>query len=128
MAHKPDIKIAQGGEMIGASGELIRWKASNSIRLSVETTDLNSAQSILSAAVEQVLALVPNLHELDHFSHDLEDYYVVQVSVSQPRRQDDMPSGGSQGRLEATPLNLEDDEEDGDESGEGESGDEEQVH
>jgi hypothetical protein len=120
MATKPDIKIAQGGEMIGASGELIRWKASNSIRLSVQTQDLNAAQEILSSAVQQVLGLVPNLHDLDHFSDDLENFYVVQVSVSQPRRQDDMPSGGSQSRLEAQPLNLEDDEDDEDEDEEGE--------
>ena len=120
---KPDIKIAQGGEMIGASGELIRWKASNSIRLSVQTTDLDAAQQILSAAVEQVLNLVPNLHELSHFAEDLEDFYVVQVSVSQPRRQDEMVSGGSQGRLEAEPLSFEEDEEDEDEGEDGE-----QIH
>lgn len=112
MATKPDIKIAQGGEMVGAGGELIRWKASNSIRLSVETQNLEAAQEILSAAVDQVLALVPNLHDLDHFADDLENYYKVSVSVSQPRRQDDMPSGGSQSRLETTPLvlDLEDDD------------------
>ena len=119
MAHKPDIKIAQGGSMVGAAGELITWKASNSIRLSVQTTDLDAAQQILSAAVDQVLNLVPNLHDLDHFADDLENYYVVSVSVSQPRRQDDVVSGGSQSRLEATPLNLEDeDDEGGSEEGE----------
>lgn len=119
---KPDIKIAQGGEMIGASGELIRWKASNSIRLSVDTTDLSSAQSILNSAVEQISALIPHLHNLDHFSGDLENYYVVNVSVSQPRRQDDMPSGGSQSRLEAVPLDLEDDDEGDGEGGSDEGG------
>lgn len=117
MATKPkaDIKIAQGGSMTGASGELITWKPSNSIRLSVKTRDLDAAQQILSAAVEQVIGLVPNLHHLDHFSGDLEDFYVVQVSVSQPRRQDDVVSGGSQGRLEAESLSFEEDDEEDDE-------------
>ena len=110
--NKPDIKIAQGGEMVGAGGELVRWKASNSIRLAVQTCNLQAAQETLSAAVEQVVALVPNLHDLEHFSHDLEPFYVVSVSVSQPRRKDDMPSGGSQSRLEAQPLILEDDDDD----------------
>ena len=127
-ANKPDIKIAQGGAMMGASGELITWKPSNSIRLSVQTRDLEAAQNILSAAVEQVVGLVPNLHDLDHFAGDLEDFYVVQVSVSQPRRQDEMVSGGSQGRLEAEPLSFEEDDEADDEGGESDSGDEGQIH
>ena len=112
MSDKPDIKIAQGGQMVGASGELITWKPSNSIRLSVQTRDLNAAQQILSNAVEQIVALVPNLHDLEHFGDDLEPFYVVSVSVSQPRRPDDMVSAaGPQGRLEAVPLDLEDAEE-----------------
>ena len=110
--YKPDIKIAQGGSMVGASGELITWKASNSIRLSVDTQDLSSAQSILNSGVKQISDLIPHLQDLNHFAGDLENYYVVSISVSQPRRRDDMPSGGSQGRLEAEPLNLEEEEED----------------
>ena len=123
---KPDIKIAQGGSMKGASGETITWKASNSIRLSVQTQDLDAAQQILSDAVTQVMGLVPNLHDLGHFTQDLEDYYVIQVSVSQPRRQDEMVSNGPQGRLEAEPLSLED--EDDDEEEEEEEGEDEEVH
>ena len=115
--HKPDIKIAAGGQMVGASGELITWKASNSIRLSVQTCDLDNAQQILSAAVNQVLGLVPNLHNLEHFNDDLEPFYVVNVSVSQPRRPDDMVSVGPQGRLETEPLDLEDEDEDEEEEG-----------
>jgi len=121
MSDKPDIKIAAGGEMIGASGELIRWKPSNSIRLSVQTRDLQAAQQILSDAVRRVVDLVPNLHDLEHFGDDLEPFYVVSVSVSQPRRPDDVVSGGSQSRLEAVPLDI-DDEDDEDEDAEGNEG------
>lgn len=122
MANKPDIKIAAGGSMVGASGELITWKPSNSIRLSVQTRDLQAAQEILSDAVKQVVNLVPNLHDLEHFEDDLESFYVVSVSVSQPRRPDDMVSAaGSQGRLEAVPLDI-DDEDDEDEDAEGAEG------
>ena len=127
MAIKPDIKIAQGGSMVGASGELITWKASNSIRLSVQTTNLSEANNILASAVDQVVSLTPNLHDLAHFSQDLESYYVVAISVSQPRRKDEATLGGPQSRLEVEPLDLEDDEDEGEDEGEEESS-EGEVH
>lgn len=108
---KPDIKICRGGEMPGPSGELITWQASNSIRLSVETTNLEAAENILSDAAEQVAKLVPHLQPLNHYGSDLEPYYVVSVSVAQPRVKEEVV-GSSQSRLEAEPLalDLEDDE------------------
>ncbi len=122
MTTKPIIKIAPGGTMTGAAGEMVTWKANNSVRVSIQTTDLATASDVLSNAVAQVLGLVPSMYPLSYFEKtpwrgDLEDFYVINVSISQPRREEDPVIGGSQGRLETQPLDLEDED---DEDAEGE--------
>ena len=81
---KAAINIKPGGSMTDPSGTLVTWSPSNSVRVSLECGEVTEALVLeVANEVAKHAGLLRPLGDRDMV--ELEDFFVINVSISQPR-------------------------------------------
>ena len=82
---KAAINIKPGGSMTDPSGTLVTWSPSNSVRVSHECYEVSEA--LVLQVAQEVAKHASLLRDLDDpdMKYSLQDFYLINVSISQPR-------------------------------------------
>ena len=112
---KAAINIKPGGSMTDPSGTLVTWTASNSVRVSHECQTVTQ-EKVLQVAEEvaQHAGLLRPLDDPD--MNALQGHYVINVSISQPRPNDDSETTVSASLDTSSVESFEDEDEDEDDT------------
>lgn len=123
MTMKCSINIKPGGSMTDPSGTLVTWSPSNSVRVSHECQHVT--EKLVMQVAQEVAKHAELLRDLDDddMRNLLMDYYVINVSISQPRPNDSQSTEVSASLVDTSSVeSFEDEDEDEDQDSESTEG------